>query len=230
MRRAGEVVSKSEILDNVWDFAFEGDPNIVEVYIRHLRKKLDEPFGRHADRDDPRRGLPARPRRRLTGAPDRDRAGAHHRWRRSWSSASPSPPAVRGWSGAQRAFADPERRDRRPAPVPRHRHDHRRRRLPRRAGRAPGRREPGAGRRRPGPRRRRIGEPRGRGRASARWSPAPSGYAARTRGPDRRRRRSVPGRRRGASSPSKGTLHRLRRRQRSERVDESTDSLGPPPR
>ncbi len=46
MRRAGEVVSKSEILDNVWDFAFEGDPNIVEVYIRHLRKKLDEPFDR----------------------------------------------------------------------------------------------------------------------------------------------------------------------------------------
>ncbi len=46
MRRAGEVVSKAEILDNVWDFAFEGDPNIVEVYIRHLRKKLDDPFGR----------------------------------------------------------------------------------------------------------------------------------------------------------------------------------------
>jgi DNA-binding response OmpR family regulator len=47
MRRAGEVVSKGEILDNVWDFAFEGDPNIVEVYIRHLRKKLDDPFDRH---------------------------------------------------------------------------------------------------------------------------------------------------------------------------------------
>jgi DNA-binding response OmpR family regulator len=46
LRRAGEVVGKSEILDNVWDFAFEGDPNIVEVYIRHLRKKLDVPFGR----------------------------------------------------------------------------------------------------------------------------------------------------------------------------------------
>jgi two-component system, OmpR family, response regulator len=46
MRRAGEVVTKSEILDNVWDFAFEGDPNIVEVYVRHLRKKLDEPFNR----------------------------------------------------------------------------------------------------------------------------------------------------------------------------------------
>jgi DNA-binding response OmpR family regulator len=48
LRRAGEVVGKSEILENVWDFAFEGDPNIVEVYIRHLRRKLDEPFDRHA--------------------------------------------------------------------------------------------------------------------------------------------------------------------------------------
>jgi two-component system OmpR family response regulator len=46
LRRLGEVVSKAEILENVWDFAFEGDPNIVEVYIRHLRRKIDEPFGR----------------------------------------------------------------------------------------------------------------------------------------------------------------------------------------
>jgi two-component system, OmpR family, response regulator len=50
IRRAGEVVSKSTILHHVWDFAFEGDPNIVEVYIRHLRKKIDEPFGRCAIR------------------------------------------------------------------------------------------------------------------------------------------------------------------------------------
>ncbi len=48
MRRAGEVVSKTEILDHVWDFAFEGDSNIVEVYIGYLRKKLDAPFDRHA--------------------------------------------------------------------------------------------------------------------------------------------------------------------------------------
>lgn len=48
MRRAGHVVAKSELLANVWDFDFEGDPNIVEVYIRRLRKKIDEPFGRHA--------------------------------------------------------------------------------------------------------------------------------------------------------------------------------------
>jgi DNA-binding response OmpR family regulator len=48
MRRAGEAVSKATILDHVWDFAFDGDPNIVEVYVRNLRKKIDEPFGRHA--------------------------------------------------------------------------------------------------------------------------------------------------------------------------------------
>ena len=51
MRRAGEVVSKSEILEHVWDYAFEGDPNIVEVYVRHLRKKIDEPFDRKAIAD-----------------------------------------------------------------------------------------------------------------------------------------------------------------------------------
>jgi DNA-binding response OmpR family regulator len=48
MRKAGEVVSKAEILEHVWDYAFEGDPNIVEVYIRHLRKRIDEPFERNA--------------------------------------------------------------------------------------------------------------------------------------------------------------------------------------
>ncbi|HEU4347303.1 MAG TPA: response regulator transcription factor [Actinoplanes sp.] len=48
LRRRGEVVSKPEILEHVWDFAFEGDPNIVEVYVRHLRDKLDRPFGRSA--------------------------------------------------------------------------------------------------------------------------------------------------------------------------------------
>ena len=48
MRHPGEVVSKSEILEHVWDYDFEGDPNIVEVYVRHLRNKLDRPFERHA--------------------------------------------------------------------------------------------------------------------------------------------------------------------------------------
>lgn len=44
--RAGEVVSKSEILHHVWDFAYDGDVNIVEVYISNLRRKLDAPFGK----------------------------------------------------------------------------------------------------------------------------------------------------------------------------------------
>jgi len=48
LRRRGEAVSKREILQHVWDDEFEGDPNIVEVYVRHLRNKLDRPFGRAA--------------------------------------------------------------------------------------------------------------------------------------------------------------------------------------
>ncbi|MGQ0841604.1 response regulator transcription factor [Actinokineospora sp.] len=40
LRRRGEVVSKREILEQVWDYDFEGDPNIVEVYVGHLRTKL----------------------------------------------------------------------------------------------------------------------------------------------------------------------------------------------
>jgi len=44
--RAGEVVSKSEILHHVWDFAYDGDVNIVEVYISNLRRKIDSPYGR----------------------------------------------------------------------------------------------------------------------------------------------------------------------------------------
>ncbi len=46
MRRRGDVLSKSEILEHVWDFAFDGDPNIVEVYVGQLRRRVDEPFGR----------------------------------------------------------------------------------------------------------------------------------------------------------------------------------------
>lgn len=44
MRNAGDVVSKAEILDNVWDSAYEGSDNIVEVYIGYLRRKIDLPF------------------------------------------------------------------------------------------------------------------------------------------------------------------------------------------
>lgn len=45
MRRDGTVAAKSEILDHVWGIDFAGDPNVVEVYIGYLRRKIDQPFG-----------------------------------------------------------------------------------------------------------------------------------------------------------------------------------------
>jgi len=48
MRRPDVVVSKSEILDHVWDSAFAGDVNVVEVHISALRRKIDAPFGRRS--------------------------------------------------------------------------------------------------------------------------------------------------------------------------------------
>ena len=46
MRRAGEVLSKSTILEHVWDFAYDGDLNIVEVYVHQLRQRIDDPYRR----------------------------------------------------------------------------------------------------------------------------------------------------------------------------------------
>lgn len=48
MRRPDHVVSKSEILAGVWDEAFDGDPNIVEVYVSRIRQAVDTAFGRHS--------------------------------------------------------------------------------------------------------------------------------------------------------------------------------------
>jgi len=48
VRRAGQVLSKPEILAGVWEYDFDGDPNIVEVYVRRLRRKIDEPYGRRS--------------------------------------------------------------------------------------------------------------------------------------------------------------------------------------
>ena len=48
VRRSGQVVSKDEILTGVWEQEFDGDPNIVEVYVRRLRSRIDDPFGRRS--------------------------------------------------------------------------------------------------------------------------------------------------------------------------------------
>jgi DNA-binding response OmpR family regulator len=47
IRRHDEVVSKSEILEHVWD-TFDTDPNVVEVYVGYLRRKIDVPFSKNA--------------------------------------------------------------------------------------------------------------------------------------------------------------------------------------
>jgi len=46
MRHPDEVLDRSRILDHVWDFAYDGTSNVVDVYVRYLREKIDRPFGR----------------------------------------------------------------------------------------------------------------------------------------------------------------------------------------
>jgi two-component system OmpR family response regulator len=45
MRRPGEVLSRLELIEQAWDLAYENRSNVVDVYIRRLRQKIDEPFG-----------------------------------------------------------------------------------------------------------------------------------------------------------------------------------------
>jgi DNA-binding response OmpR family regulator len=45
-RRAGHVISRTELLEHVWDRNYEGSTNIVDVYVGYLRRKLENPFGR----------------------------------------------------------------------------------------------------------------------------------------------------------------------------------------
>ena len=46
MRRPGEVLSRLELIEHAWDLAYEAKSNVVEVYVRRLREKVDRPFGR----------------------------------------------------------------------------------------------------------------------------------------------------------------------------------------
>jgi two-component system OmpR family response regulator len=48
MRRPGEVLSRFHLLEHAWDFAYENRSNVVDVYVRRLRRKIDEPFGRES--------------------------------------------------------------------------------------------------------------------------------------------------------------------------------------
>jgi len=67
MRRPGEVLSRYQLLEHAWDYAYENRSNVVDVYVRYLRKKIDRPFGTDSIetvrgagyrlRSDPRAGI-----------------------------------------------------------------------------------------------------------------------------------------------------------------------------
>ena len=46
MRRPGEVLTRLHLLEHAWDFAYENRSNVIDVYVRRLRRKIDEPFGK----------------------------------------------------------------------------------------------------------------------------------------------------------------------------------------
>ena len=45
MRRPGQVLTRFQLLEHAWDFAYENRSNVVDVYVRYLREKIDRPFG-----------------------------------------------------------------------------------------------------------------------------------------------------------------------------------------
>jgi two-component system, OmpR family, response regulator len=47
MRRAGETLTRTYLIEHVWDFAYDGGSNVVDVYVRYLRDKIDRPFDRN---------------------------------------------------------------------------------------------------------------------------------------------------------------------------------------
>jgi two-component system, OmpR family, response regulator len=46
MRRPGEVLSRFQLLEHGWDYEYENRSNVIDVYVRYLREKIDRPFGR----------------------------------------------------------------------------------------------------------------------------------------------------------------------------------------
>ena len=71
MRRPGEVLDRHQLLEHAWDYEYENRSNVVDVYVRYLREKIDRPFGVRVDRDRARRRLPPARRRRSALVPVR---------------------------------------------------------------------------------------------------------------------------------------------------------------
>ena len=47
LRHPGNVLTRSQIIEEIWDFAYDGGSNVVDQYVNYLRRKIDVPFGRH---------------------------------------------------------------------------------------------------------------------------------------------------------------------------------------
>jgi two-component system OmpR family response regulator len=45
LRHPGEVLTRMRLIEHVWDFAYDGSSNVVDVYVKYLREKIDRPFG-----------------------------------------------------------------------------------------------------------------------------------------------------------------------------------------
>ena len=58
MRHPGDVLSRFDLLEQVWGYDYENRSNIVEVYVRYLREKIDRPFGRNTPADRQRSRIP----------------------------------------------------------------------------------------------------------------------------------------------------------------------------
>ena len=65
MRRPGEVLSRFQLLEHAWDYEYENRSNIVDSYVRLLRRKIDKPVRDQLDPDRSRRRLPAPRERRV---------------------------------------------------------------------------------------------------------------------------------------------------------------------
>ncbi|HEV3464811.1 MAG TPA: winged helix-turn-helix domain-containing protein, partial [Actinomycetota bacterium] len=48
LRRPGDVLSRLDLLEHAWDYAYESRSNVIDVYVGYLRAKIDRPFGRHS--------------------------------------------------------------------------------------------------------------------------------------------------------------------------------------
>ena len=115
LRQAGDVVAKAAILENVWDFSFAGDPNIVEVYIPSPAQEDRRAVRPARHRDRARSRLPNLGRWRLTEEPSPGVGSGRGRTRCARARRSPPPWWLRSRCWPERSSSARCRRERSPA-------------------------------------------------------------------------------------------------------------------